>query len=180
MEAAIFHYLAPGEAHINQTRWEAEMPLKLNVGLTKKIGEANYGSRGASVNFDVELEANLTGEPEQLRERIRYLFALAKDAVEEELSGSSPTSTNGHHGNGYNNGQNGNGNSNGSRRSSKGRPATASQVRAIHAIASRNHVDLDSQLSEFGVTKPDGLSLSQASELIDALKSQPTGTGGRR
>jgi hypothetical protein len=156
------------------------MPLKLNVGLNRKMGEANYGSRGASVNFDVELEANLAGEPQQLRERIRYLFALAKDAVEEELSGNRPASTNGHHGNGYSNGQNGNGNSNGSRRSSNGRPATASQVRAIHAIASRNRADLDGQLSEFGVSKPDDLSISQASELIDTLKAQPAGTGGRR
>ena len=156
------------------------MPLTLNVGLTKKVGEANYGSRGASVNFDVELEANLTGEPEQLRERIRYLFALAKDAVEEELSGDSPASTNDHHGNSNGNGHNGNGSSNGSRRSSNGRPATASQVRAIHAIASRNHVNLDGHLSEFGVSEPDDLSVSQASELIDTLKAQPAGSGGRR
>ncbi len=154
------------------------MPLTLNVGLTKKVGEPNYGSRGASVNFEVELEANLVGEPDQLREKVRYLFALAKDAVEEELNGNSPASANGHHGNGSTNGHNGNGSSNSNYRSSNGRPATASQVRAIHAIASRNHVDLDGQLKEFGVSKPDDLSVSQASELIDALKSQPA--GGRR
>jgi len=27
------------------------MPLKVNLGLTKKIGETNYSSRGASVNI---------------------------------------------------------------------------------------------------------------------------------
>ncbi len=154
------------------------MPLKLNVGLTKKVGEPNFGSRGASVNFEVELEANLVGEPDQLREKVRYLFALAKDAVEEELSGNSPASAKGHHGNGSTNGHNGNGSNSGNYRSSNGRPATASQVRAIHAIASRNHVDLDGQLKEFGVSTPNDLSISQASELIDALKSQPA--GGRR
>ncbi len=146
------------------------MPLKLNVGLTKKVGEPNFGSRGASVNFEVELEADLIREPDQLREKVRYLFGLAQDAVEQEL--------NGHHGNGSTNGHNGNGSNSGNYRSSNGRPATASQVRAIHAIASRNHVDLDGQLKEFGVSKPDDLSVSQASEMIDALKSQPA--GGRR
>ena len=140
------------------------MPLKLNVGLTKKVGEPNYGSRGASVNFEVELEADLIREPDQLREKVRYLFGLAQEAVEQELNGNSQPSSNGHQGNGHN----GNGSSNSNYRSSNGRPATASQVRAIHAIASRNHADLDGHLKEFGVTKPDGLSLSQASELIDA------------
>jgi len=63
------------------------MPLKLNVGLSRKVGEANYGSRGATVNFAVEVEGALVREPDQLREKVRYLFRLAKEAVEEELSG---------------------------------------------------------------------------------------------
>ena len=42
--------------------------LKLNVGLSRKIGEANYGSRGASVNLEVELESGLVTQPEQLQE----------------------------------------------------------------------------------------------------------------
>ncbi len=156
------------------------MPLKLNVGLTKKVGEANYGSRGASVNFDVEIEANLVQEPDQLRDKIRYLFGLAKVAVEEELNGQQQPNNNGQRPP-SNNGHHSNGNGNGSHRTPNGRSATASQVRAIHAIATRNGVDLALKLSgEFGVSKPDELSIGQASELIDSLKSQTNGSGGRR
>ena len=35
------------------------MPLTLNVGLSKKIGQPDYGSLGASCNLAVELDANL-------------------------------------------------------------------------------------------------------------------------
>ena len=61
--------------------------LKLNVGFNRKTGEANYGSRGASVNLELEAESGLASDPEKLRERIRFLFGVAKAAVEEELNG---------------------------------------------------------------------------------------------
>ena len=142
------------------------MPLTLNVGLTKKIGEANYGSRGASVNFAVELEHTLVRQPDELKQKIKYLFGLAKDAVEEELAADEPSDRN---------------DNNGHSRQSHARPATASQVRAIHAIADRNHIDLTTRLRDsFSVTKADELSVSQASELIDELKAAGNGAGGRR
>ena len=51
------------------------------------------------------------------------------------------------------------------------RPATPNQVRAIRAIAQRGHADLTGVLrDDFGVDRPEGLSVTQASELIDRLK----------
>jgi hypothetical protein len=59
--------------------------IKLNAGFSRKVGEANYSSRGASVNVDLELESALIQEPEKLHEKIRVLFGIAKKAVDEEL-----------------------------------------------------------------------------------------------
>src|SRR5262245_7623485 len=63
------------------------MPLTLNVGLSRKIGEANYGSRGASVNVETELDSGVVQEPDKLKERIRQLFGLARSSLDEELNG---------------------------------------------------------------------------------------------
>ena len=63
------------------------MPMKLNIGHSRKVGESNFGSRGASVNLEDEVESNLVRNPEQLHEKIRYLFRLAKASVSEALSG---------------------------------------------------------------------------------------------
>ena len=52
------------------------------------------------------------------------------------------------------------------------RPATASQVKAIRAIASRRRIDLVGLLRErFGLQTADELGIRDASNLIDALKS---------
>jgi hypothetical protein len=153
------------------------MPLKLNVGLNRKVGEANYGSRGASVNFEVEIESSLVREPDELRSKIRYLFGLAKEAVAEELNGHGRDEheSNGHNSNGH--ASNGNGNT----RTQAGRGATASQVRAICAIAGRQRLDLPAELrSRFGVDRPDDLAIAQASEFIDAIKPVSNGNGARR
>ena len=152
--------------------------LKLNVGLSRKIGEPNYGSRGASVNLELEIESTLASEPDALKERIRALFGLARNSVDEELQRQLGTSANSHPPAvrpdvGSANGQRMHGHTpSGDRRSPNRRVATASQVRAIHAIANRQQVDLASELrSRFGVERAEELSLGDASELIDSLKS---------
>ena len=152
--------------------------LKLNVGLNRKVGEANFGSRGASVNLELELEGGLVGDPDRLKERIRQLFVLAKASVDEELNGQTLPASDRHNGQshapcGTGNGQ---GNGHGSQRL-----ATASQARAIRAIAGRQRFDLEQLLgNRFGIARPEELSITDASSLIDELKTPVNGNGGRR
>lgn len=138
------------------------MPLTLNVGISKKVGESNYGSRGAAVNLELELESSLAGEPDKLKQRIQQLFALAKASVDEELNGSAASNGNGHCRDGT-------------------RKATASQARALHVIADRQRVDLAGLLRQrFGVDTAGDLSITEASALIDELKTAVNGAGSRR
>ena len=152
------------------------MPLKLNVGLSRKVGEANYGSKGASVNLELELDSGLISEPERLQDRIRQLFRLAKASVDEELHADSAADTAANNNNGHTHAANGNGRSGGNVRR-----ATQSQVRALWAIAERQQLDLRQCVrDQFGVNEPDGLSIGQASQLIDELKRATNGNGERR
>ena len=140
--------------------------LKVNVGLSRKVGESNYGSRGATVNLEIELDGSLAAQPDQLHDRIRQLFRLAKSSIDEELNGHSPS-------NGASD-QNGNSTQN-------ERPATASQVRAIATISNRQKTDLVGLLrGRYHVERTEDLSLKQASDLIDHLKGSANGSGGRR
>ena len=149
------------------------MPLKLNVGLSKKVGDPNYGSRGDSVNVELELESALVGEPDRLKERIRQVFNSLRSSLAEELNGShqaSSSSTNGHHnGNGQ---QSGNGHVPASGNSQTTvRPATASQIKAIHAIARSQQIDVSQFLhSRFQRQRPEDLTIKEASGAIDDLK----------
>jgi hypothetical protein len=160
--------------------------MKLNVGLCRKIGEANYGSRGASVNLELELDSSLVGGPAKLKERIRQFFGLVRTAVAEELNASNgkpadhgSTHSNGsgtrHPGgptNGHGAGTNGDQN-----RASAPRAASAAQVKAIHAIARSRQINVVQFLRErFQVGRPDELSLTDASHAIDELKN-PDGQG---
>lgn len=155
------------------------MPMKLNVGLSRKVGEPNYGSRGASVNLELELDNSLVEQPDRLRERIRQLYQLAKASVDEELNGVDHQPANGSGSVIDQYRMNGNGSSNGNGRSSNGhgpRHATSSQVKAIHAIAGRNRIDVARLVQDrFSVQRPDDLSISDASTLIDELKAAQTG-----
>lgn len=137
------------------------MPLTLAVGHSRKVGEPNYGSRGASVNLQMELEASVVRDPDELRRKIKYLFGLAKSCVEDELAASQPNGSR----------KNGSAKPNSSEQTSN-RHATDKQVRALHAIAGRLRLNLASELrTRFDVGRPDELSVQQASEFIDALKA---------
>jgi hypothetical protein len=130
------------------------MPLKLNIAMSRKIGEPNYGSRGATVGLEMEVDSSLADQPRQLHERIARLFRLAKQSVDRELGTNDATNV-----------------------EPDVRLATPAQVRALHAIANRQQLDLTAVIqTRFGVMRPDQLSLQQASQLIDAIKSSSNGT----
>ena len=147
------------------------MPLKLNCGLTRKIGEANYGSRGASINVELELDSALVTEPTKLQDRIRQLFAVVRTSLTEELNGSGHASPR-ENGNGHTQPEeHGNGNGNGSAGASGQQQATQKQVKAIHAIARTRRIDVRQFLNDrFKVGRPDDLTLKEASQAIDDLK----------
>jgi hypothetical protein len=156
------------------------MPLKVNVGLNRKVGEQNYGSRGASVNVEMELDSGLVTEPDKLKERIRQLFGLVRTSLAEELNGNG----NGHPpaGNGAPEASQGparNGNSQAQASNPKtARPATQSQVKAIFAITRSQKLDMKQLLQErFRVGRPEDLNIKEASALIDELKSNERNGG---
>ena len=168
------------------------MSVKLNIGLSRKVGEANYGSRGASINLEVELDNGVLNDPGQLRERVHDLYVLARESVDEELqrpadagpgefsyangNGQGRTTNGAANGNGHSNGHasnghNSNNNGNGNGRVEVAR-ATQSQIRAIFAISKRQGLDPHTLISErFRVHKMEDLTIREASSLIDDLKS---------
>ncbi len=181
------------------------MSVKLNIGLSRKVGETNYGSRGASINLEVELDNGVLNNPGQLRERVHDLYMLARQSVDEELqrpadagpnepsheNGNGHARTNGHsNGNGHANGHaansngnasNGNGHSNGHSNGQHKRVevagATQSQIRAIFAITKRQGLDPHKVINDrFRVHKMEELTIREASAIIDELKN---GAGAR-
>jgi hypothetical protein len=54
------------------------MPLKLNVGISRKVGLPAYGSIGASCNLEVELDSRLLEQDLQgFHARVRRAYVAA-------------------------------------------------------------------------------------------------------
>lgn len=158
--------------------------LKINIGSNRKVGEANYGSRGASVNLEIEVESGLVRDPDKLRSKIDYLFDLAKSSVDAQLNvnsqaGQAPaTGTPNHNGSQDGNGHavagtNCNGQGNGSHRASEKQVNFINQLaRSIRGLGVRRLETLTGKM--FGKPLADLTSLD-ASALIDTLKAVKEG-----
>ncbi len=156
------------------------MPLRLNVGVSRKVGLPDYGSVGASCNVEVEVDSTLIDHDlDAFHARVRGVYVAAHQAVHDELARlqapidaphEAPSPPPRHVPDGHTGG-NGRPDRPTAGRSRPRRPATENQVRAIRSIAARQHADLDGLLRDHGVGRPEDLSIKQASELIDALKT---------
>lgn len=153
------------------------MTTKLTVGITRKHGQPNFGSVGAECCLEIDIDSRLVDADQGvLSDHIRQAFAVCRHEVEHELRTGMPIDVatcqpvpariNGQAGQ---DSQRHSGNSNGK----SSRLATDPQVRAIYAIASKANVQLASELdSSFGVSTPKQLTIRQASDLIELLKSR--------
>ena len=150
------------------------MPVKVNIGLSKKVGLPYYGSLGASAHVEFELDGGYdNGSTDKFQDAVRRAYAACRQAVEAELTVKEqcpgPQSRGQHQSLATNRV------ANQTNPGTQTRGATTSQVRAIYAIANRNGVALAGVLEQFSVSRPDELSIRDASSLIDQLKS-PSGS----
>ncbi|WP_406696357.1 hypothetical protein V5E97_35730 [Singulisphaera sp. Ch08] len=159
------------------------MPLRLNVGVSKKLGLPEYSSIGASCNLELELESGLLqNDLDGLHAQIRGAYVAANQAVNDELNRlqalpvrPSLTAEVTTSGNGHSNGTVVHTNGTPTRRNGvharASKPATTGQVKAIYAIARAQRADLEGLLrDEYAVDRPEDLSLADASKMIDQLK----------
>lgn len=162
--------------------------MKINVGLNKKVGQANYGSLAANCNIEFEADQSLLQNEEALRRQVQRAYAACAQAVNDELARQqSQVGGNGNGANGQTrsqassngNGSSGNGHSNGNGNGKTGRTCSEKQATYIRQFAG--------QIKGLGVRRLDalaqkmfgkpvaGLTSLDASGLIDTMKGIKAG-----
>ena len=164
--------------------------LKLHAGVSKKVGLPGFSSASASCMIEAELDSSLLQDHEGFQVVVQRAYQSCEKAVEDQIARLTHDNQSDHSqpqevvevrtspaisgamvtripATQFTN-------------QPSPRPATASQVKAIRAIAARRKIDLVGLLRErFGLSTADELGIRQASNLIDELKSdEPTASPG--
>lgn len=161
--------------------------LKVAASLSKKvpIEGMEYSSQSFCAGLEIELSDGFTGE--QIRQRITEVYALLEQTIDGEITkrnnGHAPVA--GQQTNALGGVQSGVGSpftKRGNGTNGKGL-ATEAQRKAIFAISRALGARQDevNQLvrETYGVDSPDALTVKQASQLIDQLKSYQQENAGR-
>jgi len=155
------------------------MPLRLNVGLSKKVGLPDYGSLGAHCNVEVELSNSLLEDDlDALHRHVQRTYVACSQAVGDELTRqlheeprqasaqTKPSSkSNG-------NGRSADGSGNGQRASQKQVEYINQLARQIHGLGVRRLETLANKMCSKPIAD---LTSLDASGLIDCLKAIKAG-----
>ena len=141
--------------------------IRLNVGLSRKIGQANYGSKGGSVNLEVEV-ADL--DHAKLRESIHKLFQLAKDSLEDELGHDGPDV---HDKPTVHVSVQETGQTLEQAITAQAKQATAKQLSFLQNLARTQRRNLEQECEQAFQTFPERLTSKQASTLIERWRNAP-------
>ena len=167
--------------------------LKLNAGVSKKVGLPGFSSASASCTIEAELDSSLLTDSAGFQIVVQRAYQSCEQAVQNQIArltnddqseASQPHEVVEVRTSPAINGARITTNSAATkgaelsvtnraafRDAPSPRPATASQVKAIRAIAARRKIDLVGLLRDkFGLTTADELGIRQASNLIDELK----------
>lgn len=166
--------------------------LKLHAGVSRNVGLPGFSSASASCTIEAELDSSLLQDREGFQIVVQRAYQSCEQAVQDQiarltndgLDESSQPNTQPHEVievrtspaiRGVTVATNGTETRETNRAALRDapspRPATASQVKAIRAIAARRKIDLVGMLRErFGLATAEELGVRQASNLIDELK----------
>jgi len=148
--------------------------IKLSASLSKKAPIPGVDFSSHHFGAGMEIEVSHDTSPEAITERFHSIYTLLQQAIDYQLTepssgrngqhGSAPTLPAGQNNGGRNGKSNGNGN----------RSASQPQVKAIFAISRDRGLDRNELIANikkrFHVSRPDDLSIQDASDLIVELQ----------
>lgn len=160
--------------------------IRLSANLSKKVPLPGVQFSSQQYGAAMEIEVGDGDKPEAIQARIRELYSMLSNAIDEQINGapasqirptSPPSEAAPRIGNGHSqaNGRTGRATGNGRRVT-----ATEAQCRAIHAICKSQGVDVNTILPDYNVTRVEDLNVRDASRLIDDLNAPQNNPPTRR